>query len=228
MVVSLAVWSALKVREVQLAGRFDPEHFRPEYVAASKVLDGIPTVSLRFLATVRGGFPWKSEHFVEDEGEPVVRIRDIKPGVVDPETLTGLDPEYIRGEIGGVSATKGELVIGMDGLDYFYGGYIPAKVWVNQRVAILTPKSAGYPAEYLLAAINSNVGQRQLLRKMTIAATVGHITNEDIRSLRVPVLQVRQRAQIAEAVASAIEARLLARQRITEASRDLNKIVMAA
>lgn len=51
-----------------------------------------------------------------------------------------------------------------------------------------------------MTVINSFLGQSQLLSQMTIAQTVGHITLEDLGSLRIPVLDQETRSAIADCV----------------------------
>jgi hypothetical protein len=97
----------------------------------------------------------------------------------------------------------------MDGLKWFYASQLMDACHVNQRVAWLVPRNETYPSEYLMTVINALVGQRQLLSNMTIAHTVGHITLEDLRNMRVPVLTSQLRDQIAK----------LARRAITDKQR---------
>ena len=100
----------------------------------------------------------------------------------------------------------------MDGLKWFYCSLLLDPCYVNQRVAWLHSFDAGYPSAYLMTVINSFLGQSQLLSQMTIAQTVGHITLDDLRSLRIPVLDQKVRS----AIASCVEQSLASKGRSTQ------------
>lgn len=173
--------------EVSCALRNDAEFYNPY---AKKISERIQTYENRKLGLdflIKNGFPWQSAMFLDNNsGEPVVRIRDIRPGAIEVENLTSIIPSYAQSN-SFPKANKGDIVIGMDGLKYFYASILEESCYVNQRVAHLTKKSGGIISpEYATFIINSAIGQAQLLRDMTVATTVGHITNMNIRNLVIP------------------------------------------
>ncbi len=178
--------------QVMRAQRFDAQYFHPRNWELEKRLLAAPHKRLRQVATIYSGFAWKSEYFREssEDGEPFVRIRDCKPGQIDTEGLSRLEADYaLACRLNGQpisQAQRGDIIIGMDGVDYFYGGLVQSACYVNQRACRVAPFDSALPAEYLMVVINSTLGQSQLLRRMTIAQTVGHITNEDVRDLIIP------------------------------------------
>lgn len=207
-------------REAFAAGRLDAEYFSPATHAILDLLATHEDIALGDIYRVSTGFPWLSDQFIERQtgaGEPFVRIRDCKPGAIWAEDLDMLYPSYAN-EQGQTKAKPGDLVVGMDGLKWFYASLLMNECYINQRVTWLIPNNDDYPAEYLLIAINSLLGQRQLLSRMTIASTVGHITLEDLRGLRIPVLNQRIRKEIAVQVREAILGRQQATQ-LLEAAR---------
>ncbi len=190
------------------AGRFDAQYYHAGYMT---ILDRVRNSSHRVLgkhARISSGYAWRSEYFQEESqvGEPFVRIRDCKPGTINNADLTRLDAAYARGEE--VSkASPGDLVVGMDGVNYFYASLLREATYVNQRVCSVTlGPDAPFSAEYVMLVLNSQVGQAQLLRQMTIAHTVGHITNEDVRNLLIPMLTERLRDEISRKVKESISA----------------------
>lgn len=123
------------------------------------------------------------------------------------DELDKLDPNYANAQ-GQGKALYGDLVVGMDGLKWFLAGLVTGPCYINQRVAHIkqVPGSVVSP-EFLLVCINSLIGQKQLLRVMTIAQTVGHITLNDIRSLLIPQLPASVHDRISEAVKGSCAAR---------------------
>lgn len=190
--------------EILQADRLDAEYFQPIMTEILDLVKQKDYMLLKEHAIISSGFPWKSQYFLEstEQGEPFVRIRDCKPGAIDIEEITRLEANYARSQ----RAKRGDLVIEMDGVDYFYASFIVDSCFVNQRVCQVRIKSdALITPEYLLLIINSKIGQTQLLREMTIAHTVGHITNEAIRHLMIPVLPSNIIQQISTSVKDSIK-----------------------
>lgn len=178
-------------------------------------------MKLADLGSVTSGHPWKSSFFREstEDGLPFARIRDCKPGVLQPEALSKLDTTHVQSEAQS-QAHKGDILIGMDGVKYFYGALVDKPIYVNQRVSWFSPSGSNeFPPEYLHAVINSIVGQSQLLRQMTIAQTVGHITNENVRELLIPVLTEEQRDRIAKMFRKSTTARQQSKSLLERAKR---------
>jgi hypothetical protein len=198
-------------REAFAAGRLDAEYFSPATHAILEELSRQGDIALGEVCKVATGFPWQSDQFIErgsGAGDPFVRIRDCKPSAIWADELDMLEASYAAAQ-SQPKAQPGNLVVGMDGLKWFYASQLMDACHVNQRVAWLVPRNETYPSEYLMTVINALVGQRQLLSNMTIAHTVGHITLEDLRNMRVPVLTSQLRDQIAK----------LARRAITDKQR---------
>lgn len=178
-----------KASEIFAAGRFDAEFFDPGKTLVLERLTEFGACPLSDLVEVGTGFPWDSSRFIEDHsqvGEPFVRIRDCKPGTLDPADLDKLQSAYAKDQCQ-LKAKAGDLVVGMDGLKWFNASLLTGACYVNQRVAHLrVPDVPHMSSEFLLICLNSILGQRQLLRLMTIAQTVGHITLNDLRCLSIP------------------------------------------
>lgn len=183
-----------KASEVIKTDRIDAEYFRPGAITIIKrILDG-GGIRLGEIAGITSGHPWLSEQFYDPHfsGDPVVRIRDCKPGLLDVESLSKLDPVYAQSERANM-AVSGDILVGMDGLKWFYAAQVACPCYVNQRVChIHIHDLHRYPSEFVALVINSPLGQMQLLREMTIAQTVGHITNDNVRNLWVPVLEQKE------------------------------------
>lgn len=177
--------------------RLDAEYYHPKPLFLIDQLKKKKYYLVKELFDIGNGYSWKSKYFKEQgEGEPFVRIRNCKPGYIDNENLTTLDSEYAKGERV-EKAQENDIVIGMDGIKYFYGSLIKEPVYVNQRVCHLRPKEdSEIDSELVLMIINSVIGQTQLMREMTIAQTVGHITNASVGNLIIPKLDDKIRDEV--------------------------------
>ncbi|WP_419212590.1 hypothetical protein ACNR9Q_00330 [Maribacter sp. X9] len=181
--------------------RLDAEYYHPKPLFLIDQLKKKEYYLVKELFDIGNGYPWKSKYFKEQgKGEPFVRIRNCKPGYIDNETLTTLDSDYAKAEKV-EKAKANDIVIGMDGIKYFYGSLIKESVYINQRVCHLTPKeNSEMDSELVLMIINSVIGQTQLMREMTIAQTVGHITNVSVGNLIIPKLDDKIRNEVSEKI----------------------------
>jgi hypothetical protein len=85
--------------ELEQSRRLDAEYFDP---VASSIVERISTfdhIRLGANCNVRNGFPWNSKKFFEDNsGEPVVRIRNIRPRVLIQSMLEILVSQRLKRE----------------------------------------------------------------------------------------------------------------------------------
>lgn len=164
--------------------------------------------------------------FSEDNsGEAVVRIRDIKPTFINNEDLTSLISSYAH-SINFPKAQPNDIVVGMDGAKYFYGSLIEEECLVNQRVCHLTVKDTSIISpEYTTFIINSEVGQSQLLRDMTIAGTVGHITNANISKLIIPIFSHEVHDQITSLIRNSINDKKRSKELLNTVVKKIESII---
>lgn len=215
--------------ELQQSRRLDAEYFDP---VASSLVERISTfdhVRLGANCNVGNGFPWNSKKFLEDNsGEPVVRIRNIRPSHIDVEELSSIDPKYAR-NIGFPKAKKGDVIVGMDGIKYFYASLLEGDCYVNQRVAHLTwHPGAKISPEYATFIINSSIGQAQLLRDMTVATTVGHITNRNIFNLLIPFVSNAFHRKITNLVKQSIDKKQESKRLLYQAKTRVEQLIEEA
>lgn len=215
--------------EIVLGKRLDPEYFNPR---SKKIVEKIrnfehTTVSKNY--NIKNGFPWNSNKFLEDNsGEPVIRIRDVKPTYIDNKKLTSIDKEYSK-SISFEKAKTGDIVIGMDGLKYFYASILEDDCMVNQRVCHLYAKECALVSpEYLTFIINSKIGQAQIMRDMTIATTVGHITNLNVAKLIIPIVSDEFHNNITDLVRKSIEADKQSKELLAEAKNRVEQLIEEA
>lgn len=209
--------------------RLDAEYFDPVASSIVKRISTFDHVRLGANCNVGNGFPWNSKKFFEDNsGEPVVRIRNIRPSHIDVENLSSIDPKYAR-NIGFPKAKERDIVVGMDGIKYFYASLLEGGCYVNQRVAHLTWNiGARISPEYATFIINSGVGQAQLLRDMTVATTVGHITNRNIFNLLIPIVSDPFHRQITDLVRQSIDKKQEAKKLLDKAKTRVGQLIEEA
>jgi type I restriction enzyme S subunit len=215
--------------ELEQSRRLDAEYFDP---VASSIVERISTfdhVRLGANCNVGNGFPWNSKKFLEDNsGEPVVRIRNIRPSHIDVEELSSIDPKYAR-NIGFPKAKEGDVVVGMDGIKYFYASLLEGDCYVNQRVAHLTwHPGAKISPEYATFIINSSIGQAQLLRDMTVATTVGHITNRNIFNLLIPFVSNAFHRKITNLIKQSIDKKQESKRLLYQAKTRVEQLIEEA
>jgi len=215
-----------RVSDLASARRADAEYYNPTAREIVARITALQHTTIRDSFTVSGGFPWSSSKFLPDNsGESVVRIRNIKPSHIIPDELTSISPSYAN-SVGITKAKKGDVVVGMDGIKYFYASVLEGECFVNQRVCHLAPRTnAVISSEYAAFIINSIVGQAQLMRDMTVATTVGHITNRDIAKLVVPTISRPFHDKITGLVRKSIDSKEESKRLLVEAKTRVEQLI---
>ena len=209
--------------------RSDAEFYDPVAREVVKRITALQHSKLRESFSVGSGFPWKGSKFrADNSGEPVVRIRNIKPSYIDTAELTSIDPGYAN-SIGFPKAQRGDVVVGMDGIKYFYASLLEGECYVNQRVSHLSPKNgAKVSPEFAVFILNSRVGQAQLMRDMTVATTVGHITNRDVAKLVIPTISQDFHDKITALVRKSIDAKEESKRLLANAKARVDQLIEEA
>ncbi len=209
--------------------RLDPEYYNPKTKAIVERIKELHHTTVYKNFEVKNGFPWNSKYFLEDNfGLPVIRIRDIKPTYIDKEKLTSIELNYAN-SIEFKSAKKGDIVVGMDGLKYFYASILEDDCMVNQRVCHLIRKvNSKVSSEYATFIINSKIGQSQIMRDMTIATTVGHITNSNIRKIIIPIFSETFQNNITKLVRQSIDEEVKAKKILNESKTRVEQLMEEA
>lgn len=206
--------------------RLDSEYYTPKTKAILNKVQSMRHTVISSNFDITNGFPWNSKKFLEDNsGEPVIRIRDIKPTYIDNKKLTSLEKNYAN-TINFNKAQKGDIVIGMDGVKYFYASILEEECLVNQRVCHIIPKAnSEISPEYTTFIINSIIGQSQLLRDMTIASTVGHITNKNVAKLKIPFVSDMFHNKITSLIRNSIDADKKSKILLEQAKKRVEELI---
>jgi type I restriction enzyme S subunit len=219
----------ISINDAITGKRIDSEYYNPRTKTIVERIRALEHTITSNHFVIKNGYPWNSKKFLNDNtGEPVVRIRDIKPTYIDILDLTSLEPNYAK-TVNFIKAKAGDVVVGMDGLKYFYASILEDDCFINQRVCHLVRKDgANISSEYVTFIINSKIGQSQLMRDMTIATTVGHITNVNISKLTIPVVSEDFHNKITDLVRSAIEAEKKSKILLKQAKNQVEQLIEEA
>ncbi|MGG5578112.1 hypothetical protein ACPDHL_12330 [Myroides sp. C15-4] len=213
-------------QEVINGRRLDAEYYNPEVKSILKKIKTFSHYRVKDVFFIKNGYPWNSAKFINDNSEDlVVRIRDIKPTFIITKNLTSLPYSYTK-NINSPKGKPNDIVVGMDGVNYFYSSILEDDLLINQRVAHLVKKDISpLSSEYVSFIINSRIGQSQLLRDMTIASTVGHITNKNISNIYIPYVSEGFHSSITELVRNSINCKKLSIQLLEEAKKQVVDLI---
>lgn len=135
------------------------------------------------VCNIQYGFPFDSSKFSDDQGVPLIRIRDVLKGYSKTFTTEEYKEEYLVHE--------NDLLIGMDGeFNIAKWGSTPALL--NQRVCRLIPVhiDKGYLFYYMPIALKK-------IENKTPFVTVKHLSAKELNNVRVPVPPLEEQRKIA-------------------------------
>ena len=143
------------------------------------------------------GFPFDSKHFDDEEGTPLIRIRDLMAG----ETETNYNGRYDKTFL----VEMGDILVGMDG-DFNIARWKGGTALLNQRMLKIVDRHGGKIGSaflyYWLGPFLIEVNNR------TAATTVKHLSTYDISNAWIdapPLPQQRKIAKILTTVDNLIE-----------------------
>ena len=136
--------------------------------------DGWAVENLFDVAEVGFGFSFKSKQFADSGPFPVVRIRDIPPGVTKTFSQE-VAPDRYR-------VLDGDVLIGMDG-DFHLRQWTGGEAWLNQRVARLRPRN-GMSARHLMLAVDGPIKD---WNAAITGTTVAHLGKRHLEQIHVTV-----------------------------------------
>ena len=124
------------------------------------------------LTTLHNGYPFESAYFAQDEGTPLVRIRD----------LHGTEAEvgYVGPVVEDAWIDFGDVIIGMDG-DFNVARWRGQPALLNQRLCCLRARSDADSAfvAYVLPL------PLRMINDLTHSTTVKHLSSNSVRKIRI-------------------------------------------
>lgn len=120
------------------------------------------------------GYPFDTTKFTEDEdGIPIIRIRDILENTTSAKTLEIVDEKY--------KVNRGDLIVGMDG-NFHMNFWSSDPALLNQRCFKIS--SLGYSVLIAYFSAKPYIKARE---KNVTRTTVGHLSADDVQALSVLV-----------------------------------------
>lgn len=146
---------------------------------------------------IQYGYAFDSSLFSDNQGLPLVRIRDVVRGFSETYTTEKCGAEYI--------VRNGDMLIGMDG-EFNIAKWNGGDALLNQRVCRLIPSDridAGYLYYFMPSALKA-------IEAKTPFVTVKHLSAKELNKVEVPLLPIKEQKSIAkmlDSVSSIIAAR---------------------
>lgn len=136
-------------------------------------------------AEVLSGFPFPSEGFSQEEGVPLIRIRDLLADKVETYFIGPYPDEFVIDD--------GDILIGMDG-DFNIVRWTKGKALLNQRVCKVFTSTAELDNGYLFWLLAPEL---QNIHQKTPQTTVKHLSVRDLAQLRLEAPPVNEQRLIA-------------------------------
>jgi type I restriction enzyme, S subunit len=143
------------------------------------------TTKLGELLEVQNGYAFNSKKFNSQDGMPLIRIRDLKNGLITKTYFTG---EYEKKYI----VHSGDFLIGMDGEFYCYQ-WKGKDALLNQRVCRLQNFSQKLNPKFLHYVINK---QLKLIEDKTGFTTVKHLSSNTIKEIQISIPTIQEQERI--------------------------------
>jgi len=135
---------------------------------------------------IQSGFAFDSKKFNEEDGFPLIRIRDIKKN----NTKTKYNGDYNKDYI----VNNGCLLIGMDG-EFNRCIWTGGEALLNQRVSNIKILNDNLNLKYLYYLIKKPLKD---IEKDTFAITVKHISAKQISKIKIPFPSIKTQNQIVQ------------------------------
>ena len=144
-------------------------------------------VHIKSIATIQYGFPFDSNKFNEiGSGMPLIRIRDVLPGLTNTYTTEAYSPEYV--------VSKGDMLVGMDGnfnVNFWasYNGVLNQRVCrIKANERIILQRYLYYYLPIALGEISDNVS----------FCTVKHLSDKHFSFMLIPLPPLDEQKRIVE------------------------------
>lgn len=122
------------------------------------------------------GFPFDSSTFNEEnQGMPLIRIRDVLPGTTQTFTTQSAPPRY--------NVADGDLLVGMDG-DFNLSQWKGGPALLNQRVCMFKPKADKVSLGFIKHSLRKYL---HAIWEKKPFATVKHLSAKDLNAIFIPL-----------------------------------------
>lgn len=143
------------------------------------------TMKLGELLEVQNGYAFNSKKFNPQDGMPLIRIRDLKNGLITKTYFTG---EYEKKYI----VHSGDFLIGMDG-EFCCYQWKGKDALLNQRVCRLQNFTQKLNPKFLHYIINKEL---KLIEDKTGFTTVKHLSSNTIKEIQISIPTIQDQERI--------------------------------
>jgi type I restriction enzyme S subunit len=145
------------------------------------------TVTIAPFIELINGFAFPSDRFTEEEGMPLIRIRDLNRQETEINFHGRYDNRYL--------VKRGDLLIGMDG-DFLTVKWKGRNALLNQRVCKLVAKDLKQlNQDFLFYRIIDEINH---INRITSATTVKHLSSRDVLGIKIDLPPKPEQTKIAE------------------------------
>ena len=149
-------------------------------------------IKLKKLIKITTGYPFDSKLFTEeDNGNPIIRIRNISDCSISLFTTEEYDDKYL--------IKKNDIIIGMDG-DFLIRKWKNINVGLNQRIMKIESKNSNLLLNsFLYYAVQLPIYN---INGLTPSTTVKHLSNKDVENIVIELPCLEEQQKIAEFLSS--------------------------
>jgi restriction endonuclease S subunit len=214
------------VHSNKIEERIDPFYYQPDFVKQSESL-GSNTKAIREIAKVICG-PFGSSITVKDysnNGIPLIRICNIKDGELNTENIVFITKE-LANKLKSYAVKEGDLIISQRGTLglvakiplAFNNAVIGANFIAIKDLTKISP-------EFLQFYLSSIQGHLQIIRR-TSGQVQTKITTDDIKSIKVPILESQSQNRIVSIMQSAYIQKKQKKQEAQQLLDSINNYVL--
>lgn len=196
----MAVWSTVKVSQLEAHNRLDAEYYRPEYLKLKYLLSKHPPLGECVEKIIH---PVEIKRVYEEQGLQILLAQNIQRNFLE-FSVTVFMPESVRGLISRNRLHPNDVVMTRSGANYgdaapYFGE--PAPLYACADDLVIRPKP-DLPAGYLSTFFSTDAG-RALIKRGGYGAGQPHIAPPFLKTLRVPRFSRGVEQQINRLVRSA-------------------------
>lgn len=207
--------------------RTDADYFQTKYRQLELHMNGFKTSTLSSLCDFTKGVEVGSKAYVDD-GRLFIRVSNIDPMEIKTTNSDKYISEVVCRNFKFLKPRKGDILITKDGtigiahvVDNELDGIISSGIFK------LTLKDNSVPVEYLALVINSPFCRMQAERDCS-GALILHWKPEDIKKLKIPILDSKLMEELADMVIRSKEARKKSQELLNTAKQRVEQLIEEA
>lgn len=198
-------------------GKIKKEKALPEIIEEDMPFD-IPKnwkwVRLGEISWFQGGYAFKSNLYVEDSDNQIIRLGNVKQNALLLDARPVFISDELASEVEDYRIRENDILITMTGTrrkkDYFYAKCVEQsdlqgkKLYLNQRVGCIRVVDGVYP-QFLVIALRNTEIRKIIFERETGAVNQGNLGSEDIKKfVYIPLPPYAEQIRIVEQIREVI------------------------